>query len=376
MTTTTMPASPSIWAAVEAADGRRPRSLQTQLGASDTVCERRAAYVLHGHPKTDHVFSRAAALGTIAHEGLTKAAKAEFGWLIESKVADPSIRGSVDIVQLDAATAKRLPTRLRPRVKADVVTVEDIKTKTIWKWDDVLRYGPTEAELRQVHLYADLLRTGGFEDRTGQRVLACLGPVDVQQIRLRFVCRDNGDEHLYEIPFDPQRAEEARWWLTRVSETKTPDEARRDFYGPGIDAACDYCPFVTACWGTPAPGRPAQTTLIHSDADVEQALIDYSAAHKPFSEAKRAKDFARKKVDASIAGRYGPNVLKWGGENPVETPDLAKMIELFDDAGLRVPQTEDTAKMVKILQAAGLPVPMRDTGRKTARTIRVVPHRE
>ncbi|WP_033819773.1 hypothetical protein [Kitasatospora sp. MBT63] len=376
MSISAMPSSPSIWAAVEAANGRRPRSLQVQLGASDTVCERRAAYILHGHPKTDHVFSRAAALGTMAHEGLTRAAKDEFGWLIERKVADPAIRGSIDIVQLDAATAKRLPARLRPKVAADVVTVEDIKTKTVWKWDDVLRYGPTEAELRQVHLYADLLRTDGFEDRTGQRVLARLGPVAVEQIRLRYVCRDNGDEYVHEIPFDPQRAEEARWWLTRVAETKRPEEGRRDFLGPGLDAACDFCPFATACWGIPAPGRPAQTTLIHDDKDVEQALIDYVEAHKPFAEAKRIKDFARKKLDASKAGQYGPNILKWGGENPVEEPDVTKMIELFDDAGLKVPQTEDLAKMVKILKAAGLPVPMRDTGRSSARTIRVVPYRE
>ncbi len=376
MSTATQSSSPSIWAAVEATDARRPRSLQTQLGASDTVCERRAAYILHGHPKTDHVFSPAAALGTIAHDGLTTAVKSEFGWLVERKVADTSIRGSVDIVQLDTATAKRLPTRLRPKVPAEAVTAEDIKTKTIWKWDDVLRYGATDAELRQVHLYADLLRTVGFEDRVGQRVLARLGPIDVKQIRLRFLCRDNGDEYVQEIPFDPQRAEEARWWLTRVAETKSPEEGRRDFLGPGLDAVCDHCPFATACWGIPAPGRPAQTTLIHDDKDVEQALIDYVEAHKPFAESKRAKDFARKKLDASKAGRYGPNILKWGGENPVEEPDLAKMIELFDDASLRIPQTEDVAKMVKILKAAGLPVPMRDTGRSSARTIRIVPYRE
>ncbi|TQF05581.1 hypothetical protein E6W39_29295 [Kitasatospora acidiphila] len=368
--------SPSIWTAADQADARRPRSRQTQLGASDTVCERRAAYILHGHPRTDHVVSPAAILGTYIHAGLTADAKQEFGWLVERKVADTAVRGSVDIVQLDDATARKLPTRLRPKAPAEAVTVEDIKTKTVWKWDDVLRYGATEAELRQVHLYADLIRTDGFEDRSGQRVLARLGPVDVRQIRLRFICRDNGAEHVQEIDFDPQRAEEARWWLDRVAETASPEEARRDFNGPGLDAACDFCPFVTACWGVPAPGRPAQTTLIHNDMDVEQALIDYSEAHQLFVRGKRVKDLVRKMVDASPEGRYGPNILKWGGGSPVEEPDLAKMIEQFDDAELTVPQMPDAAKMVKILTAAGLAVPMRETSRRTARTIRIVPYRE
>ncbi|MER5642034.1 PD-(D/E)XK nuclease family protein [Kitasatospora sp. NPDC002227] len=368
--------APSIWTAADLADSRRPRSRQTRLGASDTVCERRAAYILHGHPRTDHVVSPAAILGTYIHAGLTAAAKQEFGWLVERKVADTAVSGSVDIVQLDGATARKLPTRLRPKAPADAVTVEDIKTKTVWKWDDVLRYEATEAELRQVHLYADLVRTQGFEDRDGQRVLARLGPVDVRQIRLRFICRDNGEEHVQEIDFDPQRAEEARWWLDRVAETKSPEDGRRDFNGPGLDTVCDFCPFASACWGLPAPGRPVQTTLIHDDKDVEQALVDYVEAHGPFSASKRVKDLVRKMVDASAEGRYGPNVLKWSGGNPVEKPDLAKMIEQFDDAGLAIPQMPDEAKMVKILTAAGLAVPMRETSRRSPRTIRIVPFRE
>ncbi|QES38200.1 hypothetical protein DEJ48_36550 [Streptomyces venezuelae] len=40
-TTTSAPAPLSIWDAARAADARRPRSVQTQLGASDTICARR-----------------------------------------------------------------------------------------------------------------------------------------------------------------------------------------------------------------------------------------------------------------------------------------------------------------------------------------------
>ncbi|MFI9157479.1 PD-(D/E)XK nuclease family protein [Kitasatospora aureofaciens] len=376
MSVTTFAGVPSIWTAADAADARRPRSQQTQLGASDTVCERRAAYKHHGHPPTDHVHSPAAILGTYTHTGLTTAAKQEFNWLVERKVADAQVRGSIDIVQLDAPTARRLPSRLRPLIPAEAVTVEDIKTKSTWLWDNVLRYGATDAELRQVHLYADLLRTAGFEDRKGQQVIARLGPVPVERIRLRFINRDSGAEYVQEIDYDPARAEEARWWLDRVAETSSPEEARRDFNGPGLDAICDYCPFATACWGVPAPGRPAQTTLIRNDADIEKALADYVTAHQQWVAADRTKKLVRKMVDASPEARYGPNVLKWGGENPVEEPDLEKMIELFDDAGLVVPLKDDLDQMVKLLKDAGLPVPMRPSRRKTARTIRIVPYRE
>lgn len=241
--------SPSIWVAADAIDRARPRSRQRQLGASDTACARRAAYKHHGWEPTDRVISAPAMLGTYIHEGLTTAARREFGWLVEKKVADATVRGSVDIVQLDRVTARKLPRRMRPRVAADANTVEDIKTRTVYRWDETVRYGASAAELRQVMTYARLLNSGGFEDADGQRVLARLGPVPVERIRLRFICRDNGEEHCQEVPYDPDIAEEAVWWLQRVTETEHPEQARRDFLGPGIDAACDYCPFATACWG-------------------------------------------------------------------------------------------------------------------------------
>lgn len=369
----TLDRSPSIWTAAHEVDARRPRSQQTQLGASDTVCGRRAAYILHGTPRTDQVDARAAILGTYIHDGLLESARTEYGWLVERRVQDDVIRGHVDVVQVDEATAARLPKRHRPQVPADVLTVEDVKTKSTYLWDRVLRYGATAAELRQVHLYAGLLAGVGFQDVPGQRYLARLGPLDVRRIRFRFINRDNGEEHIQEIDYDPQRAAEARWWVDRVRETTQPEEMGRDFHGPGLDAICDHCPFRTACWPGAAPGAPPQTVLVHNDKDRERALLEYVRGHELTSEGERIKKFARKKLDGSPAGIYGGNELSWGGERDAEEPDVQAMVDLHELAEIPVPMAPDTDRMIKNLKAASLAVPMRKSGKKTPRLIRVSP---
>ncbi|MGW3827821.1 PD-(D/E)XK nuclease family protein [Streptomyces sp. NPDC005071] len=365
--------SVSLWAAAHDVDARRPRSLQRQLGASDTVCERRAAYVLFAVTPSDWSEKRAAILGTYIHEGLLGAARTEYGWLVERAVADDTIRGHIDAVQLDQATAARVPARHRPKVAAEHgVTVEDVKTKSTYLWEKVRRYGPSAAELRQVYLYADLLRTTGFEDVRGQRYLAKLGPLEVARIRFRFVNRDNGEEHIEEFDFDPNEATRARWWVQRVRELKSPEEGRRDFDGPGLDAICDHCPFMTACWGLPeSPGAAVQTVLIHDDADRTKALAEYVRGHELALQGTRMKALARKKVDLSPAGVYGANELVWTGGNDVWSGDLQAMVDLHESAGLTVPMVPDEKRMVANLKEAGLAVPERKTAQKTPKTINV-----
>ncbi|GAA3371160.1 hypothetical protein GCM10020367_20700 [Streptomyces sannanensis] len=379
MTAQPVESTPSLWPAAHAIDARRPRSLQRQLGASDTVCERRAAYILAGTEPTDTSDKRAAILGTYAHEGLLAAAKEEHGWLIETSVVGADVRGHIDAVHIDEVTAARLPKRLRPKSPASVVTVEDVKTKSTYVWDRVLRYGASEAELRQVYLYADLLRTVGWEDKPGQRYLARLGPIDVQAIRFRFVNRDNGEEHIQEFPFDPMEATRARWWVQRVVECADPEEARRSFDGPGLDAICDHCVFRTACWGEPrVPGAPVQTVLVHDDADREAALADYVRGHELETEGKRLKKKARTMLDDSKPGVYGANELKWTGGNPVDEVDQQAMIDRFDALGVDVPELAgpDFKRMEALLKEAGLGVPMRATTKKTARAIKVKPAKQ
>ena len=369
---TLAPTPVSIWDAAHAADARRPRSVQTQLGASDTICSRRSGYILAGAERTNAGDKRAAILGTYIHKGLLEDARREYGWLVERTVTDDTLRGHIDVVQLDAATAARLPKRHRPVEPAEVVTVEDVKTKSSRVWDRVVRYGPTAAEMRQVLLYADLLRTVGFADIPGQRYLHRLGPVDVRRIRFRFVCRDTGEEHIQEFPFDEWLAVEARWWVDRVMEAASPEELRRDHDGPGLSVVCDNCPFVDACWPGVAPGKPAQTILIHDDEDRAKALADYVRAHERYRESKRVKETVRAMLDDSPEGTYGDNHLGWGGGNDKEETDVAAMVEEFENADLVVPMVPDEKAMIQILRRAGMVVPRRKAaGQETARTIKI-----
>ncbi|MDH6624434.1 hypothetical protein M2271_002236 [Streptomyces sp. LBL] len=362
----------SLWPAAHAADARRPRSLQTKIGASDTVCARRAGYLLHGRTPTDGGEKRKAILGTWLHEGALDAVRNEYGWIIERRVEDDTIRGHIDAVQLDGRTASRLPKRLRPSLPAEELTVEDIKTKSTFQWDNILRYGASDAELRQVLLYADLLRTEGFADIDGQRQLARLGPLPVGRIRFRFLNRDSGEDHVLEMPFTAERAQGARWWVDQVRAAESPEDLPRTFPGPGLSAICDNCPFKTACWGPAIAGRRPQSMLIHDDAEREQALAEYVQVTEQIKPLKDRLKVLRARLDGSEEGVYGDNELSWSGGNPTKFDDVDAMATLFEQAGLPVPMTPDTALMKAQLTAAGIPVPVRlDHERRTNVSINV-----
>ncbi|MFF2650424.1 PD-(D/E)XK nuclease family protein [Streptomyces sp. NPDC058045] len=362
----------SLWPAAHAADARRPRSQQTKLGASDTVCARRAGYLLHGRTPTDTGEKRKAILGTWLHAGILDAAREEYGWLVERRVEDNTVRGHIDAVQLDATTAARLPKRLRPTLPAEETTVEDVKTKSTYQWDNVLRYGASEAELRQVYLYADLLRSEGFASVRGQRQLAYIGPLPVERIRFRFINRDNGDDYVQEIAYEADRARRARWWVQQVRSAASPEDLPRTFQGPGISAICDHCPFRTACWGPLVSGRSPQSQLIHDDAERAEALAEYAEVTEQIKPLKEKQRFLRAKLDGSESGVYGENALKWSGGNPTKVVDVEAMVSLYRRAGLEVPMAPDATVMKTTLKEVGIPVPTRlDHDRRTAVSINV-----
>ncbi|MER5546514.1 PD-(D/E)XK nuclease family protein [Streptomyces sp. NPDC001233] len=362
----------SLWPAAHAADARRPRSLQTKIGASDTVCARRAGYLLHGRTPTGTGDQRKAILGTYLHAGMLEAAREEYGWIIERRVEDDTIRGHIDAVQVDGRVAARLPKRLRPRLVAEETTVEDIKTKSTFQWDTVVRHGASEAEIRQVLLYADLLRTEGFADIDGQRQLARLGPLPVGRIRFRFLNRDSGEDHVQEMPFNAERARGARWWVDQVRAAETPEDLPRTFPGPGLSAVCDNCPFKTACWGPTVAGRRPQSLLIRDDAERAKKLAEYVEVTEQIKPLKDRLKELRAQLDGSEEGIYGDNALSWSGGNPTKVDDTEAMAALFTQAGLPVPMAPDAAAMKAQLKAAGIPVPVRlDHERRTAVSINV-----
>lgn len=372
MTITTPERPVSLWPAAHAADARRPRSLQTKIGASDTVCARRAGYLLHARTPTDVGEKRKAILGTYLHAGILEAARAEYGWIIERRVEDETIRGHIDVIQLDSGTASRLPKRLRPALPAEEITVEDVKSKGTFQWDNILRYGASEAEMRQVLLYVDLLCTEGVADIDGQRQLARLGPLPVGRLRFRFINRDSGDEHVQEMRFTAERARSARWWVQQVRAAESPEDLPRTFPGPGLSAVCDNCPFKTACWGPVIAGQPPQSALVHGDAERARMLAEYVEVSEEIKPLKERLKILRTRLDGSEPGVYGDNELSWSGGNPSKTDDVDTMVGLFRKAGLPVPMTPDVGAMKAQLKAAGITAPVRlDHDRRTTVSINV-----
>ncbi|WP_425834223.1 PD-(D/E)XK nuclease family protein [Streptomyces fractus] len=364
-----------LWEAAHAADARRPRSRQSKIGASDTVCARRAGYLLHGYTPTDTGPKRKAILGTWLHAGLLEAAREEFGWITERRVEDDTIRGHIDAVQLDRDTAARLPKRLRPERAAEVTTVEDVKTKSTYQWDTIRRHGASDAEIRQVYLYADLLRSEGFANIDGQRQLARIGPVPVGRIRFRFLNRDSGDDHVQEMEFNAERARSARGWVAQVRAAATPEQLPRTFPGPGLSAVCDHCPFKTECWGPLAAAARPQHLLVHDDAERARVLADYVEVTEEMKPLKEKQKFLRAQLDGAEPGVYGDNVLTWSGGNPTKRDDVEAMAALFRKAGLTVPMAPDSEAMKAQLKAADIAVPVRyDPDTRTSVGINVTPH--
>lgn len=368
----------SLVEAAKAVDGRRARSRQRKVGASDAAgCRRRAGYVHHRHPVTDpeNTTGLKAIAGTWFHAGALETMRRQWGALIEVGVETDTLRGRADAIHLPDDWREAAGLRAVPD-SPDVVEVEDVKTRDDARAVDVVRIrGPRRSELYQVHLYADALRRGALgridgrerrDERSIRTALEARGTVElpVERVRLRYMARtgDESAEFPYEQPFDPDIAGEAWQWVEQIAASTSPDQLPRDHDGPGLAMACDYCPFVTACWGAAGDVKP-QAQLIVTDADLAETLAEYDRQRALEAEAKAAKELARAKLDGTDAAIYVPTGeeggfrLGWSGGRPVAAtvePDVDAMIALFEEGGVEVPMREVPATT-------------------TARSIRVVP---
>jgi hypothetical protein len=269
-----------------------------------------------------------AILGTWIHKGALDVLKREYDALIELAVESDMLKGSVDAVYLDSAT------------------VEDVKTMGLFAFQWREQAGPAQEHLFQVHLYAWMLREGYIPAKT-RRKLNRRGwisdRVPIEQVVLRYVCRDNGEEFVHAQDYDPKITARALEWIAEVYEAVNsigPEFVERDQDGPGLSIICDGCRWLTACWGPErADGAMRQAALVRDDADVAQALLEYDQARAIEKEAKAAKEVARAKLTASAPGVYGGLQLGWtGGGGVTRSVDMDAVRRLFAEAGLDVPE--------------------------------------
>jgi hypothetical protein len=340
--------------AAKSADARRPRSRQKQLGPSSVgVCRRKAGYEYHRHPQSDpeNTVGMAAIVGTWYHKGALESMRTEWGAFIETTLSDGPLLGHADALLLPQSLLLELGLDIPAVVQ--VPTVDDLKTKMNGRMIDHVRSaGPKRSELFQTHLYADMFRRGRVRvdsrSRVSERMVAQLGPIDVQQVQLRFVTRDGSeDEYLHEQAYDPEITLEAWEWVGQITKSARPEDLPRDEDGPELSYVCDSCPFVTACWGIPAEGKRPQSVLIVEDADRTAALAEYHRGLELTREGDKLKALGKAIVEGSEPAIYhhGEQAyrLKWSGGKPIPgKPDAAAMAEILTDAGIDIPMLPAT----------------------------------
>lgn len=341
--------APDLAAAILRVESRSTRSRQKKIGASEVgTCRRRTAYRIAGQKVTNPPTGLQAFLGTAIHRAVLAVAKREHGAITEVRLDSPVVKGHADAVYLRAADPWEpdpvfSPTELRNLTEADAaaiaVLLEDLKTKGRFAYQTTVDTGPKVAEWFQVHLYAWMLRTGQVIDRRLPRGV----PLMVENVALRFVDRDTGQQHVIEEPYDPAVTVEAIGWLDQVHEKLEaggPEAVPRDGWGPETSAICDYCPFLDACWGPALLGpdaRARQSLEIHDDPATEAALLAYDLRRAEEKAAADAKAGHRAQLDGSPAGVYGDFRLAWTEKAHREVPDGEAAIERLRELGEVIP---------------------------------------
>lgn len=316
-------AAPSLAAAVRDLDARRMRSRQRKIGASEIgECKRRAAYRIAKTKPTNVSTGLQAALGTMLHKGMLGALRKMYGGLVEVRLEGEAMKGQCDWY--------------------NDPNVEDLKTTSKGGYEKVLARGAYSKHWFQVTTYGWLLRTGQTKDR---RLPGGPGSAhEVEQLTIRYLSRDSGEDVPFTQPYDPVLAAEAVMWIADVyalleDNGNDPNEVPRGGYGPTVDQMCDWCPFLDACWGPPLDveaEESRQSQLTVTDEDYIKAVRDYDESRTREAEAKRDKEFARER----LRGRSGPAGelhCAWQGGNERPQVDKDAAVERLVELGERVP---------------------------------------
>lgn len=314
-------------AVLDGMDSRRRRSRQRGPGASDLgTCRRRVAYKLAGQPIDNPASKSKAIQGTMLHKTVLPALRTAHGGLIEVKLARRGVlTGSCDWLRYDPLG---LP------------IVGDVKTTSATQHDTTVRGDLTRPHLWQFHAYADMLRRGEIADT--ERRLPHGVPVEVVEVEVLWLCRDDGRADSRRTPFQQDVADEAWAWLAEVRDRLETDGLKmvpRDLPGPYDSAICRGCPFARDCWKwEPDQDRRAPVEL--AEPELEEWARKYRQAQQTEAAATAEKKLARAHLDGHPPTTWPSGwILKWNGGAPKwETePDVDMLVQEFQEAGLPVP---------------------------------------
>lgn len=302
-------------------DQERPRSKQLEFGMSELgECRRRAGYRLAGVTPSNPGGSVQAVMGTAVHDAVASIyhQMQAMGLIPAEDLIEHEVRFAGILGHLD-------------RYEARQRRVVDTKTTTS-RWLQKLRiYGPTTANLWQVHTYGAALIAEGHP---------------VERIAIDYLARDTGEEHRWEGDFDPQVVRDALEWVRTVRQT--PLEWLSRDYAPESQF-CQHCPFFTVCWDGAVPDRDPRSVLFveHPDgaewaAKLEQARADEADAKARAARAKGALD-ALRPDDTSVLVDVGYEHLLRFSVRVSKRLDGDAVRADYHAAGGRPPEKESTA---------------------------------
>jgi hypothetical protein len=250
------------------------------------ACNRQQAYRYFGVPASDYKSKDKADLGTLLHLGWSAMLAAMF---------DPTERrGDVKV------TIPGLP-RAGEADDVDFINliVTDLKSANDRAWQaSINRGGPYENYWDQAEVYAYGLRVEYGGEWT---------------LRIVMFNTEKGGEVEFTKPADPERGERlARIMAARhealaaaVAADGAPEDFPQEGNGPNTGFPCDWCEFVTVCWGNWEGDLSPQAASIVEDPEMVAAKAEeYLAARDEESAAKKRKDGAFSFL-RGITGEFG-----------------------------------------------------------------------
>lgn len=320
-----------VGAAFRAANAKRARSQQKALGMSELGgCRRQSAFKVLGieptnphNERTDkYADSREAMIGTMIHETVLPQIE-EMSLTAEIEVPVilkfdglPDIPGSSDLID---------------RTEHLIL---DLKSSSEWAVNRVRNFGPSKKHLWQTHGYATAAIQAG---------------IPIKHIALVYIDRSDGQVvHVHYQDYDPLIVTDIEQWWREVNSTTDPFDLPRDNKGPGLDKQCDWCPWLSACWGPDAVAgvKGVQSVVLDEVPpserrdEVENYLRQYREAAERENLAKADKAFAREVLVGTPNGQYGSMILRWGNPSTYEQLDGKAAEAALVAAGLPVPKIE------------------------------------
>jgi len=284
-----------LLSALHAADAKKSRSTQVQIGPSEVGgCRRKVWYRLNGQPETNsNQLKLAAIMGTAIHAEIEKALAGNDELMIEAEVEYEGMKAHIDLF---------VP------ATGDVIDWKTSKLKN-------LGFFPSTQQRWQVQLYGYLLSKNGY---------------DVNRVSLVAIARD-GDERDVKVhteAYDESLALEALGWLATVKESK-------ELPAPEKDASyCQhYCQFYDASGEMGCDGlkkeRTAVSDVIIDDADVDRNALLYLQLAREIKTLETQQDSLKESFVGLLGTTNSGIELSWSTVKGRETIDSSEVEKLL-----------------------------------------------